>query len=80
MVLQLHNQTSESGKGRVGSSGGKGMSIYEAIGLAWVIFSSALATVATLYLAFVGLKVLLNRDAKDSEVPVEVKEMFKIAR
>jgi hypothetical protein len=56
------------------------MSIYEAIGLAWVIFSSALATVATLYLAFVGLKVLLNRDAKDSEVPVEVKEMFKIAR
>lgn len=58
------------------------MSIYEAVGMAWVIFTSALATVAILYLAFVGLKVTLNKneEAKDSDVPVEVKEMFKIAR
>jgi hypothetical protein len=60
----------------------KGMSIYEAVGMAWVIFTSALATVAILYLAFVGLKVVLNKEqeSKDSDVPVEVKEMFKIAR
>jgi hypothetical protein len=58
------------------------MSIYEAVGMAWVIFTSALATVAILYLAFVGLKVVLNKEqeSRDSDVPVEVKEMFKIAR
>ena len=58
------------------------MSIFEALGLAWVIFSSALATVGILYLAFVGLKVSLDKaqDAKETDVPVEVKEMFKIAR
>ena len=58
------------------------MSIYEAVGMAWVIFTSALATVAILYFAFVGVKSSLNRrlESKDSEVPVEVKEMFKIAR
>jgi threonine/homoserine/homoserine lactone efflux protein len=58
------------------------MSIYEAVGMAWVIFTSALATVGILYLAFLGLKVTLDRaqENKESEVPVEVKEMFKIAR
>ena len=58
------------------------MSIYEAIGMAWVIFTSALATVGILYLAFVGLKVRLDKaqEDKESDVPVEVKEMFKIAR
>jgi hypothetical protein len=58
------------------------MSIFEALGLAWVIFSSALATVGILYLAFVGLKVSLDKaqEAKETDVPVEVKEMFKIAR
>jgi len=58
------------------------MSIYEAVGMAWVIFTSALATIAILYLAFVGLKVVLNKEqeSKDGDVPVEVKEMFKIAR
>jgi len=58
------------------------MSIYEAVGMAWIIFTSALATVAILYLAFVGLRVTLNKqqELKDSDVPVEVKEMFKIAR
>jgi hypothetical protein len=58
------------------------MNIYEAIGMAWVIFTSALASVAVIYLAFVGLKVLLRREqeARDSDVPVEIKEMFKIAR
>jgi hypothetical protein len=58
------------------------MSIYEAIGMAWVIFTSAIATVAILYLAFVGLRTVLKKQEElpDSEVPVEVKEMFKIAR
>ena len=57
------------------------MSIYEAIGIAWVIFTSAIATVAIVYLAFVGLKAWLRKRVEaDSEVPVEVKEMFKIRR
>ena len=57
------------------------MSIYEAISMAWVIFTSAIATVGILYLAFVGLKTVVQREeeVRDSEVPVEVKEMFKIA-
>jgi hypothetical protein len=59
------------------------MNIYEAIGMAWVIFTSALASVGVIYLAFIGLKVLLKREqeaSRDSDVPVEIKEMFKIAR
>jgi len=58
------------------------MNIYEAIGMAWVIFTSALASVAVIYLAFIGLKVLLKKEqeTRDSDVPVEIKEMFKIAR
>ena len=58
------------------------MSIYEAIGMAWVIFTAAIATVEILYLAFVGLKTLIKRqdEVPDSDVPAEVKEMFKIAR
>jgi hypothetical protein len=58
------------------------MSIYEAIGMAWVVFSSAIASVAILYLAFLGLKSVTGkqRDFRDTDVPVEVKEMFKIAR
>ena len=58
------------------------MSIYEAIGMAWVIFTSAIATVGILYFAFIGLKTIVTRqeEVRDSEVPVEVKEMFKIAR
>jgi hypothetical protein len=56
------------------------MNIFETIGLAWVIFTSSLATVAVIYLSIVGLKSLLRRQPKDIDVPVEVKEMFKIAR
>jgi hypothetical protein len=58
------------------------MSIYEAIGMAWVIFTSAIATVEILYLAFVGLRTVLRKhdEVRDSDVPVEVKEMFKISR
>ncbi len=58
------------------------MSIYEAIGMAWVIFTSAIATVEILYLALIGLKTVMNRrkEVQDSDVPAEVKEMFKIAR
>ena len=57
------------------------MSIYEAIGMAWVIFTSAIATVGILWLAFIGLKKVGKRqeEVRDSEVPVEVKEMFRIA-
>ena len=60
------------------------MSIFETIGLTWVIFTSALASAAIIYLAFVGLRVVVKKEARaDTEtvnVPVEVKEMFKIAR
>ena len=58
------------------------MSIFEALGMAWVIFSSALATVGILYLAYIGLRVTVveAREDEESDVPVEVKEMFKIAR
>ena len=58
------------------------MSIYEAVGIAWVIFTSALATVGILYLAFVGLKVTMEKalEGKHLDLPVKVKEMFKIAR
>lgn len=42
------------------------MSIYEAIGMAWVVFTAAIATVEILYLAFVGLKeVTSNRAVKE---------------
>ena len=57
------------------------MNIYEAIGMAWVIFTSALASVEILYLAYVGLKTIACKpQTRDAEVPVEVKEMFKVAR
>jgi len=58
------------------------MSIYEAVGMAWVIFTSAIATVEIMYLAFVGLKTVIKKqeDMRDSDVPAEVKGMFKIAR
>jgi hypothetical protein len=57
------------------------MSIYEAIGMAWVIFTSAIASVEILYLAYVGMKTMIknHQEGRDSDVPVEVKEMFKIA-
>src|SRR2546422_438605 len=47
-----------------------------------IIFTSALASVAIIYLAFVGLKVVIHKEqeARDNDVPVEVKQMFKIAR
>jgi hypothetical protein len=60
------------------------MNIFETIGLAWVIFTSAIASVAILYLSFVGLKVVVRKETREENesvnVPVEVKEMFKIAR
>jgi hypothetical protein len=55
------------------------MTILETIGMAWVIFTSSLATVGIVYLSIVGLKTL-KREQKDADVPVEVKDMFKIAR
>ena len=58
------------------------MNIYEAIGMAWVIFTSAIASVELIYLAHVGMRSLIKKheEARDNDVPVEVKEMFKIAR
>ena len=57
------------------------MSFFETIGLAWVIFTSTLATVEIIYLAIVGLRTRVGRNPrKDAEIPVEVQEMFKIAR
>ena len=58
------------------------MSIYEAIGFAWVIFTSALSSIAIIYLAFVGLRSIMTKQADmgTMDVPLEVKEMFKIVR
>jgi hypothetical protein len=56
------------------------MSIYEAVGMAWIIFTSAIATLEIVFLAFVGLKTLLNKCFQSTDVPAEVKEMFKITR
>ena len=56
------------------------MSIFETIGMAWVISTSSLATVGIVYLSMIGLKSFLRKEQKDLDVPVEVKEMFKIAR
>ena len=58
------------------------MSIFEAIGIAWVIFTSALASIEIVYLAIVGVRTLMTKqaDTETANVPIEVKEMFKIAR
>jgi UPF0716 family protein affecting phage T7 exclusion len=59
------------------------MSIYEAIGMAWVIFTSAFATVEILYLAFAGFRTVLERQQEEErgdDVPADVKEIFKVAR
>jgi hypothetical protein len=57
------------------------MSIFEAIGMVWVIFTSAIASVEILYLAYMGVKALLKQQhSRDTDLPVEVKEMFKMAR
>jgi hypothetical protein len=57
------------------------MNIYETIGVAWVIFTSVTASIAFLYLAFIGLRTIMNKqNISDANVPVEVKEMFKMAR
>jgi hypothetical protein len=55
------------------------MTILETVGMAWIIFTSALATIAIIYLSFIGLKAVLGREPRE-DVPVKVKEMFKIAR
>jgi hypothetical protein len=53
------------------------MSIFQTIGLIWIILTSALATVAIFYLAYAGLKYVVR---KDIDFPAEVREMFKITR
>ena len=58
------------------------MSVFEAIGLLWVIFTSAIASIEILFLAYVGVKSLISKheDSRDGGIAVEVKEMFKMAR
>ena len=56
------------------------MSIYEAVGLAWVIFTSGVATAAILFLAFVGFRTIVKSQQLRDDVPTEVKQMFKITR
>ena len=56
------------------------MSIYEAVGMAWIIFTSAIATLEIVFLAFVGLKTLLNKCFVGTDLPAEVKDLFKITR
>jgi hypothetical protein len=60
------------------------MNIFETIGLAWIILTSSLASVAIIYLSFVGLRVVIQKNPREAtesvNVPVEVKEMFKISR
>jgi len=53
------------------------MSIFQTLGLIWIILSSSLTTIGLFYLAYVGLKSIL---LKDPDLPAEVKEMFKIVR
>ena len=67
------------------------MNVFEAIGMLWVIFTSALCTVAIGYLAMVGLRSIVNVNIgwikrmdspADDASPVkhvEVKESFKVA-
>jgi len=57
------------------------MSILEAVGMVWVIFTSTIATAAIIYLAYVGLRATLLKARRDNpDIRVAVKEMFKIAR
>jgi threonine/homoserine/homoserine lactone efflux protein len=53
------------------------MNVFETLGLVWIVLTSSLATVGLFYLAYVGLKALLKKEA---ELPTEVKEMFRIAK
>jgi hypothetical protein len=53
------------------------MSIFETLGLIWIVLTSSLATAGLFYLAYVGLKTLSK---KEPELPTEVKEMFRIAK
>jgi len=64
------------------------VSIFETIGMLWVIFTSVLSTLAVGYLTMVGLKTvvkasfLMKRDAASANVDeesIEVKEL-KVAR
>jgi len=64
------------------------VSIFETIGMLWVIFTSVLSTLAVGYLTMVGLKTvvkasfLMKRDAANANVDeesIEVKEL-KVAR
>jgi hypothetical protein len=58
------------------------MSIFEALGMTWVIFTSTIATIEILYLALLGLKAYVKkqRETRNGDVLAEVKEIFRITR
>lgn len=56
------------------------MNIFETIGMAWVILTSALATIAIFYLAYIALRSAARRTETDDNPLKVVKEMFKLAR
>lgn len=45
------------------------MSIYEAIGIGWVIFATALTSVEVLYLAYLGLQAQLRTKPENDRIP-----------
>jgi threonine/homoserine/homoserine lactone efflux protein len=51
------------------------MSIFQTLGLIWIILTSSLATLGLFYLAYVGLRAMLK---KEPELPSEVKEVYRI--
>ena len=59
------------------------MNVYEAVGLTWIILTSLLATVGILYFAYIGVKISIKIHqgaiANETEIPAEVRKMFKIA-
>jgi threonine/homoserine/homoserine lactone efflux protein len=52
------------------------MSIFQTLGLIWIILTSSLATVGLFYLAYMGLKAMVK---KETELRTEAKDMFRIA-
>lgn len=56
------------------------MSIYEAIGIGWVIFSSALATVGVLYFAWSGAQFRLRLDKIVKVKELESDELERMVR
>lgn len=48
------------------------MGVYETIGLIWVLFTSAFATIAFFLCAYVGLRVMLSAEGDEARVKMKV--------